>query len=65
MSDVSAFFEQQVPLLIGGAVLIAVTFLIARVLRLPQRTALALALAPMAFAAAFDRAILPALQSIS
>lgn len=61
MSEILAALQQQTPLLVGGVLMITVAFLVARILRLPQRTALALALAPMAFAVAFDRAIIPGL----
>lgn len=47
--------------LFAAVLLIAVLFLIARIARVSQPTALALALAPMAFVLAFDQAILPAL----
>jgi len=46
--------------LFAAVLLIAVLFLIARIARVSQPTALALALAPMAFVLAFDQAILPA-----
>ncbi len=46
--------------LFASVVLIAVIFLIARVGKVSQASALALALAPMAFVLAFDMAILPA-----
>ena len=48
--------------LFASVVLIVVVFLIARIGRLSQPTALALALAPMLLALALDQAILPALQ---
>lgn len=48
--------------LFASVLLIAVVFLIARIGKLSQPTALALALAPMAFVLAFDKAILPALM---
>jgi len=47
--------------LFASVLLITVVFLIARIGKVSQPTALALALAPMAFVLAFDRAILPAL----
>ena len=46
--------------LFASVLLITVVFLIARIGKLSQPTALALALAPMAFVLAFDKAILPA-----
>lgn len=46
--------------LFASVLLITVLFLIARIARVRQPTALALALAPMAFVLAFDQAILPA-----
>jgi hypothetical protein len=46
--------------LFASVLLITVLFLIARVAKVSQPTALALALAPMAFVLAFDQAILPA-----
>lgn len=61
MSVILSALQHQTPLLVSGAVMIAVAFLVARVLRLPQHTALALALSPMAFVLAFERAILPGL----
>jgi len=48
--------------LFASVLLITVVFLIARIGRVSQPTALALALAPMAFALAFDKAILPAIM---
>ncbi len=47
--------------LFASVLLITVVFLIARIGKVSQPTALALALAPMAFVLAFDQAILPAL----
>ena len=47
--------------LFGSVLLIVVVFLIARLARLRQPLALALALSPMYFALALDGAILPAL----
>ena len=47
--------------LFASVLLITVVFLIARIGKVSQPTALALALAPMAFALAFDQAILPAI----
>jgi len=47
--------------LFASVLLITVVFLIARIGKVSQPTALALALAPMAFALAFNEAILPAL----
>jgi len=47
--------------LYASVLLITVIFLIARIGKVSQPTALALALSPMAFALALDRAILPAL----
>jgi hypothetical protein len=47
--------------LYASVLLITVIFLIARIGKVSQPTALALALSPMAFALAFDKAILPAL----
>ena len=47
--------------LFASVVLITVVFLIARIGKVSQPTALALALSPMAFALALDHAILPAL----
>jgi len=47
--------------LYASVVLITVIFLIARIGKVSQPSALALALAPMAFALAFDKAILPAI----
>ncbi len=46
--------------LFASVLLITVLFLIARIAKVSQPTALALALAPMAFVLAFDQAILPA-----
>lgn len=46
--------------LFASVLLITVVFLIARIGKLSQPTALALALAPMALVLAFDQAILPA-----
>lgn len=47
--------------LFASVLLITVIFLIARIGKVSQPTALALALAPMAFVLAFDKAILPAI----
>lgn len=47
--------------LFASVLLITVVFLIARIGKLSQPTALALALAPMAFVLALDKAILPAI----
>ena len=47
--------------LFASVLLIVVVFLIARIGKVSQPTALALALSPMAFVLAFDQAILPAL----
>jgi hypothetical protein len=47
--------------LYASVLLITVIFLIARIGKVSQPTALALALSPMAFALAFDKAILPAI----
>lgn len=47
--------------LFASVILIAVVFLIARIGKASQPTALALALSPMAFVLALDKAILPAL----
>ena len=47
--------------LFASVLLITAVFLIARIGKVSQPTALALALAPMAFVLAFDKAILPAL----
>ena len=47
--------------LFASVLLIVVVFLIARIGKVSQPTALALALAPMAFVLAFDKAILPAI----
>jgi len=47
--------------LYASVLLITVIFLIARIVKVSQPTALALALSPMAFALALDRAILPAI----
>ena len=47
--------------LYASVLLITVIFLIARIGKVSQPTALALALSPMAFALALDQAILPAI----
>lgn len=52
--------QQHAAVLFASVLLIVSLFLIARVARVRQPLALALALAPMAFALAFDQAILPA-----
>lgn len=57
-------FQHSISLLFGSVLLIAAIFLIARIARLSQPLALALALSPMAFALAFDGAILPAMASL-
>ena len=61
MPDWYAALQVGAASLFASVLLIVVVFLIARISKVSQPTALALALAPMAFALAFDRAILPAL----
>ena len=53
-------FQHAVAVLFGSVLLIVAIFLIARLAKLSQPLALALALSPMALALALDRAILPA-----
>lgn len=50
--------QQEAAVLFASVLLIVAIFLIARVARLSQPLALALALTPMAYALAFDRAVL-------
>ena len=57
-------FQHSVALLFGSVLLITAIFLIARIARLSQPLALAIALSPMAFALAFDGAILPAMAAV-
>lgn len=56
-------FQHSVALLFGSVLLITAIFLIARIARLSQPLALAIALSPMAFALALDAAILPAIAA--
>ncbi len=56
--------QQHAAVLFASVILIVSLFLIARVARVRQPLALALALAPMAFALAFDQAIVPAAASL-
>jgi hypothetical protein len=60
MPDWYVALEPSVASLFASVLLIVVIFLIARVGKVSQPTALALALAPMALVLAFDKAILPA-----
>lgn len=68
MSGLLVNLQQEAGALLGAVLMIVSVFLIARVLRLSQTRALALALmlalAPMALALVFDRAILPALALV-
>ena len=61
MPDWYVALQNEVAVLFASVLLIAVVFLIARIGKVSQPTALALALSPMAFALALDKAILPAL----
>ncbi len=61
MPDWYVTLQSEAAVLFASVLLIIVVFLIARIGKVSQPTALALALSPMAFALAFDRAILPAL----
>jgi hypothetical protein len=62
MPDWYVMLQGEAASLFASVLLIVVVFLIARVGKLSQPTALALALSPMAFVLAFDKAILPALM---
>ncbi len=61
MSHLLVALQPHAAELFASVLLIVVIFLIARIARLRQPLALALALSPMYFALALDAAILPAL----
>ena len=62
MPDWFVLLQGEAARLFASVLLITVVFLIARIGKASQPTALALALSPMAFVLAFDKAILPALM---
>ncbi len=58
MSSTMEMLQQNAGMLFASVLLIVVVFLIARVARLSQGLALALALTPMAYAVALDHGML-------
>ncbi len=58
MTSALELLQHNAGMLFASVLLIVVLFLIARVARLPQGLALAVALAPMAYAVALDRGLM-------
>jgi len=59
MSNWYVTLQEHTTVLFASVLLIVVVFLIARIGKVSQPTAIALALSPMLFALAFDKSILP------
>jgi hypothetical protein len=61
MPDWYVTLQEHATVLFASVLLVMVVFLIARIGKISQPTALALALSPVLFALAFDKASLPVL----